>query len=62
MKIDTTINLIDWMWFLMFFLSHHCVATSAAGHADAGNVMQDDDTQANNDYDDGLDDFHQTAT
>ena len=35
---------------------------SAAGHADAGNVTQDDDTQADNDYDDGLDDGHQTNT
>jgi transposase len=33
---------------------------SAAGHADAGNVTQDDDTQADDDYDDGLDDGHQT--
>ena len=33
---------------------------SAAGHADAGNVMQDDDTQADDDYDDGLDEGHQT--
>jgi hypothetical protein len=28
---------------------------SADGHADAGNVTQDDDTQAGDDYDDGLD-------
>ena len=35
---------------------------SAAGHADTGNVTQDDDTQANDDYDDGLDDGHQTDT
>ncbi len=34
---------------------------SAAGHADAGNVTQDDDMQADDDYDDGLDNFHQTA-
>ena len=61
MKIDTTIDPIDWMWFLTFFPSHHRVAMSAAGHADAGNVTQDDDTQADDDYDDGLDDFHQTA-
>jgi hypothetical protein len=33
---------------------------SAAGHADASNVTQDDDTQADDDYDDGLDDGHQT--
>ena len=33
---------------------------SAAGHADAGNVTQDDDMQADDDYDDGLDDGHQT--
>jgi hypothetical protein len=61
-KIDTTIDLIDWMWFLTFFPSHHCVAISAAGHADAGNVTQDDQTQANNDYDNGLDNFPQTHT
>jgi hypothetical protein len=61
-KIDTTIDPIDWMWFLTFFLLHHRVAMSAAGHADAGNVTQDDNTQANNDYNNGLDDFHQTAT
>ncbi len=36
------------------------MAMSAAGHADAGNVAQDDDTQANDDYDDGLDKDHQT--
>jgi hypothetical protein len=30
---------------------------SADGHADAGNVTQDDDTQAGDDYDDGLDDI-----
>ena len=35
---------------------------SAAGHADAGNVTQDDDTQADYDYDYGLDDGHQTDT
>jgi hypothetical protein len=35
---------------------------SAAGHADAGNVMQDDNTQAKDDYDNGLDDGHQTDT
>ena len=35
---------------------------SAAGHADAGNVTQDDDTQADDDYDDGLVDGHQTDT
>ena len=35
---------------------------SAAGHADAGNVMQDDDTQADDDYNDGLDDGHQSNT
>jgi hypothetical protein len=35
---------------------------SAAGHADAGNVTQDDDTQADDDYDEGLDDGHQTDT
>ena len=34
-----------------------CVAMSADGHADAGNVTQDDDTQAGDDYDDGLDDI-----
>ncbi len=61
MKIDTTIEPIDWMWFLTFFPSHHRVAMSAAGHADAGNVMQDDDTQADDDYDDGLGVLHQTA-
>ncbi len=33
---------------------------SAAGHADAGNVTQDDDMQADDDYNDGLDDGHQT--
>jgi len=33
---------------------------SAAGHANAGNVTQDDDMQADDDYDDGLDDGHQT--
>ena len=37
-------------------------AMSADGHADAGNVTQDDDTQAGDDYDDGLDDGHQTDT
>ena len=31
---------------------------SAAGHADAGNVTQDDDPHADDDYDDGLDDGH----
>jgi hypothetical protein len=61
-KIDTTIDPIDWRWFLTFFLLHYCIATSAAGHADTGNVMQDDNTQANYDYNDGLDNFHQTAT
>ncbi len=35
---------------------------SAAGHTDAGNVTQDDDTQADDDYDDGLDNGHQTDT
>ena len=35
---------------------------SAAGHTDAGNVMQDDDTQANDDYNNGLNDGHQTNT
>jgi hypothetical protein len=35
---------------------------SAAGHADVGNVMQDDHTQANDDYNDGLDNFPQTHT
>ena len=35
---------------------------SAAGHADTGNVTQDDDTQADDDYDGGLDDGHQTDT
>jgi hypothetical protein len=35
---------------------------SAAGHADAGNVTQDDDMQADDDYNDGLDDGHQTNT
>ena len=35
---------------------------SAASHADAGNVTQDDDTQADDDYDNGLDDGHQTDT
>ena len=35
---------------------------SAAGHADAGNVTQDDDTQADDDYNDDLDDGHQTDT
>ncbi len=59
-KIDTTINLIDWMWFLTLFLPHHCIAVSAAGHADAVNVTQDDNTQANNDYNNGLDNFQQT--
>jgi hypothetical protein len=34
---------------------------SAAGHADTGNVTKDDNTQANDDYDD-LDNFHQTHT
>ncbi len=33
---------------------------SAADHADAGNVTQDDNTQANDDYDDGLNDGQQT--
>ena len=33
---------------------------SAAGHADAGNVTQDDDTQADDDYGDGLNDGQQT--
>jgi hypothetical protein len=33
---------------------------SAADHTNTGNVMQDDDTQADNDYVDGLDDFHHT--
>ncbi len=61
MKIDTTINPIDWMWCLTSFPSHHCIAMSAAGHADAGNVTQDDDTQANKDYNNGLDNFHHTA-
>ncbi len=42
------------------FLLHHCVAMSAAGHADVGNVTQGDNTQADNDFDDGLDNFHQT--
>ncbi len=32
----------------------------AAGHADVGNVMQDDNMQADNDYNNGLDNFHQT--
>jgi hypothetical protein len=49
------------MWFLTFFPSHHRVAMSEASSADAGNVTQVDDTQADDDYDDGLDDFHQTA-
>jgi len=31
---------------------------SAAGHADAGNVTQNDNMQAVDDYDDGLDDGH----
>ena len=35
---------------------------SAAGHADAGNVTQDDDTQADDDYGDGLNDGQQTDT
>jgi len=35
---------------------------SAAGHADAGNVTQDDDTHANDGYDDGLNDGHLTDT
>ncbi len=35
---------------------------SAAGHADPGNVTQDDDTQAEDDYNDGLNDGHQTDT
>jgi hypothetical protein len=35
---------------------------SAAGHADAGNVTQDDDMQADDDYDDGLNDGQQTDT
>jgi hypothetical protein len=34
---------------------------SAAGHAGASNVTQDDDTQADDDYDNGLEDFHQTV-
>ena len=38
------------------------MAVSAAGHADAGNVTQDDDTQADDDYDEGLEDGHQTDT
>jgi hypothetical protein len=33
---------------------------SAAGHADAGNATQDDNTHANDEYDDGIDDFYQT--
>ncbi len=62
MIIDTTIEPIDWMWFLTFFPSHHRVAMSAAGHADAGgNVTQDDDMQADDDCDDGLGNFNQTA-
>jgi hypothetical protein len=60
-NIDTTIDTIDWMWFLTLFPSHHCVAMSAAGHTDAGNVTQDDNRQAHDDYDDGLDNFHQSA-
>jgi hypothetical protein len=44
-----------------FFPLHHCVAMSAAGHSDAGNVTQDDIKQAHDDYNDGLDNFHQTA-
>jgi hypothetical protein len=60
MKIDNTINPINWMWFLTFFPSHHHVAMSAAGHADAGNVTQDDDMQSNNDYKNVLGNFHQT--
>ena len=35
---------------------------SAAGHANAGNVTQDDDMQADDDYNDDLDDGHQTNT
>ena len=35
---------------------------SAAGHADVGNVTQDDNMQADDDCDDGLDDGHQTNT
>ena len=38
------------------------MAMSAAGHPDAGNVMQDDNTQADDDYNDDLDDGHQTNT
>ncbi len=59
MKIDTTIDPFDWMRIRTFFPSHHCVAMSAAGHANAGNVTQDD---TNNDYGDGLDDGHQADT
>jgi hypothetical protein len=33
---------------------------SAAGHTDMGNVTQDEDTQADNDYNNGLDNFHHT--
>jgi len=33
---------------------------SADGHADVGNMTQDDNMQADDDYDDGLDDGHQT--
>ncbi len=55
MEVDTTIDPVDWMRFRTFFPLHHRVAMSAAGHADAGNVTQDD---ANDDYDDGLDDGH----
>ena len=54
-EINTTIDPVDWMRFRTFFPSHHHVAMSAAGHADAGNVTQDD---ANDDYDDGLDNGH----
>ena len=49
-------------WYSSPLLISRCVAMSAAGHADAGNVMQDDDTQAKDDYDNGLDDGHQTDT
>jgi len=38
------------------------MAMSAAGHADAGNVTQDDDTQADNDCGDGLNDGQRTDT
>ncbi len=55
MEVDTTIDPVDWMQFRMFFSVHHRVAMSAAGHTDTGNVTQDD---ANDDYDDGLDDGH----